>query len=483
MLYNSFIDRDRGKIMSTSGILAQAQMLADEEQYERAYELLKNSYEKLKDDAEYLEKIALLAKTLELNEEAAKYWEELVVVNPNSLVGYSELLDIYNGKDNYKYYITRAKYKILNEQVSQSVDDYKKAINSTAEEADIINARFLLAKAYEFLGKNQNAIDEYFRILEHKDDMAIYYKLADLYCEMGDRYSAINTLERGVKAFPDADELGEYLSGLYIKEGQYDKALENARSEYTKIKAYLMKGDNDNAFAFLNQYKDETNANYFALMAEYYFNTQDMEKCSENIDKFEKLSPQNPLVFQMRALVCDAKNDVYGYHYNMGKCYSFKQDYELALAEYLNAHRQDPSKSGAVKEIIKINEASGDKTSLMEFYEKLVRQEPDNTFALKGLGDVYADMYEFKSALEYYEKAVKAGITDYEIYNKMGFAYEKVKDLSSAKEAYEKYLAKAPLSPDTEKLKEKLAKMDTSSSSAVNTEEGFIDKIMKLFGK
>ncbi len=469
--------------MSNNGVLVQAQMLIDEEQYDRAYEMLINSYDKLKDDAEYLEKTALLAKTLEKNEDAAKFWEELVKVNPNSLIGYSELLDIYSGKDNYKYYITRAKYKILNEKVSQSIDDYKKAINSTTEEADIINARFLLAKSYEYIGKTQNAIDEYYSIISQKDDMAIYYKLADLYCEQNDRISAINVLEKGVKAFPDVVELGEYLSGLYIREGEYDKALESAKTPYTKVKAYLMKGDNDSAFKLLNDNKDENNANYFALMAEYYFNLKDWEKCGENIEKFNNLSPQNPLVYQMKALVCDANGDIYGYHYNMGKCYSYKQDYELALNEYLNAHRQDSSKSDAVKEIIKINETLGDKTSLMEFYEKLVRQEPDNTFALKGLGDVYADLYEFRNALEYYEKAVKAGITDYEIYNKMGFAYEKIKDLSSAKEAYEKYLAKAPLSPDTEKLKEKLAKMDISSSAPVNSEEGLIDKIMKIFGK
>ena len=135
--------------MSNNGTLMQAQMLIDEEQYEKAYEMLQNAYEKLKDDAEYLEKIALVAKTLEQHEDAARYWEELVTVNPNSLIGYSELLDIYINTNKYKYYLTRAKYKVLNQQVIQSVDDYKKAINSTTEEDEIVNARFLLAKAYE----------------------------------------------------------------------------------------------------------------------------------------------------------------------------------------------------------------------------------------------------------------------------------------------------------------------------------------------
>ncbi len=468
----------------SNGMLMQAQMLIDNEDYDKAYEVLTNMYEKMKDDAEYLEKIALLAKTMDKNDDAAKYWEELVIVNPNSLVGYSELLDIYSNTNKYKYYLTRAKYKILNEKVSQSIDDYKKAIASTNDETEQINARFLLAKALEHVGKTQEAIDEYFRIIELKDDIAIYHKLADLYSEMGDRYSAINVLEKAVKAFPDVDVLAEYLSSLYIKEAQYDKALENARNVYTRIKACLMKGENDVAFDLLEKNVDEKNANYLALMAEYYFNNKEWDKSCEYIDKFNSLSPQNPLVYQMRALICDEKNDSYGYHYNMGKCYSYKQNYDLALAEYLNAHRYDATKSEAVKEIIKINEASGDKTSLMEFYEKLVRQEPDNTMALKGLGDIYLDLYELKSAVEYYQKVAKLNPNDYEIYNKMGYVYEKLKDVASAKECYEKYLAKAPLSPDSEKIKEKLEKMqNVTSSTAVDSEEGFIDKIIRLFSK
>ncbi|MBQ4078720.1 tetratricopeptide repeat protein [bacterium] len=467
----------------SNGIIMQAQMLIDNEDYDKAYEMLTKAYDKLKEDAEYLEQIALLAKTMDKNEDAAKYWEELVVINPNSLVGYSELLDIYNNTNKYKYYITRAKYKILNEKVSQSIDDYKKAISSTTEESEQINARFLLAKALEHVGKVQEAIDEYFRIIELKDDIAIYHKLADLYSEMGDRFSAISVLEKAVKAFPEVPTLAEYLSALYLKEGQYDKSLEHATNDYSRIKAYLMKGENQTAFELLEKNVDEKNANYIALMAEYYFNTKDWTKTTEYIDKFNELSPQNPLVYQMRALVCDENGDDYGYHYNMGKCYSYKQNYDLALAEYLNAHRYDATKADAIKEIIKINESMGDKTSLMEFYEKLVRQEPENTFALKGLGDIYTDLYEFRNALEYYKKAEKLNSNDYELFSKMAFACEKVKDMASAKEYYEKYLAKAPLSPDSEKIKEKLAKMGDVAANAVQEEEGFIDRIMSFFSK
>lgn len=470
--------------MNINGLLQRESDYIAAEQYEEAYELLKSNYEEHKGNAEFLEHIALLAKMLEKRDEAAQYWEELVVVNPNSIVAYSELLDMYDGTDKYKYYITRAKYKILNEKVSQSIDDYKKAINSTSEEEDIVNARFLLAKAYEHENRTQNAIDEYFRIIETRDDLGIFLKLADLYCELDDRYSAINILERGVKAYADNEMICEYLTKLYIKEGQFDKAIEYAKNDFSKIKAYLMKGENALAFELLEKVEDKSNANYPALMAEYYFNLQDFEKCNEFIEKFRELSPQNPLVYQMKALVADANDDSFGYHYNMGKCYSYKQDYEVALVEYLNAHRIDANRSEAIKEIIKINEASGDKTSLMEFYEKLVRQEPDNTVALKGLGDIYADMYEFSSALEYYEKLLKVSPNEYSAYYNIGLCYEKTKRIGAAKEAYEKYLAKAPLSPDTEKLKEKVAKMENGSNEmASSDEEGLIDKIMRFFIK
>lgn len=468
--------------MSAEAILNQAQTLIDQEQYDNAYELLEKSYDSLKTNAEYIEKMALLAKTMEKNEEAARYWEELVILTPNSMVAYSELLDIYNDTNKYKYYITRAKYKILNEKVSQSIDDYKKAIDSTSDENEIINARFLRAKSYEHLGKIQSAIDDYYRILEYKDDMAIYYKLADLYVQSDDRFSAINVLERATKAFPDNVELNEFYANLLMREGQFDKALEHAKYDYSKAKIYLMKGDNEAALEILNKAKNEQDANYPALMAEYYFNKKDWDKCREFIGKFRELSPENPLVYQMLALVHEENNDDYGYHFYMGRCYSYKQDWELALAEYLNAHRIDQNRTEAITEIIKINEMLGDNTSLMEFYEKLYRNEPENPVALKGLGDVYANMYEFRSAIEYYEKLIKVEPNNYEAYRQLGFCYEKTKNNALAKEAYEKYIAKAPLSPDTEKLKEKVAKMDSSVES-VDSEEGFIDKIMKFFGK
>ncbi len=462
-------------------VISQAQMLEDQEKYEEAYNLLEQNYNELKEDAEFLEKLATLAKTLN-KEEETRYWEELVEVQPDSMLAYQELLEKYFGVDKFKYYYTRAKYKILNGKMTQALDDYKKAYDSTPDSKLIVEARFMRAKLLEELGKNQNAIDEYYRIIELEPSHAAYLKLANLYNSSTDRHSAITVLKQGVELFPEDVMLREFLSNLYIKEGQYDDALSTTKDVYLSIKAYLMKGDNNKALELLNSAPDKNIAKYHSLMAEYYFNTKDYDKCKEEIKLFREKEPQNPLGFQMLAMICDAKDDLYGYHYNMGRCYSLKQDYDLALNEYFNAHKADSKGTEAIKEIIKINEASNNPSMLMEFYEKLLKSEPDNIDALKGLAKFYSDMYEFRQALEYLEKWKAIKPDDAQVYYQLGLCFEKLKNLRNAKENYNIYLSKAPLSPDTEKLRERIEKM-ADDNGPVSEDEGLLDKIMKIFGK
>ena len=177
-----------------NAILERAQALADNENFEDAYNVLTAAYNQGKDNAEFLEKIALAAQTLEKTEEATKYWEELIEIAPNSMVAYSELQDIYNETNRYKYYLTRAKIKTLNNQVAQAIPDYKKAVDNTQDETEKNEAGLLMAKAYEFIGKNMNAIDEYYKIVPHSKTADIYIKIADLYIKEKDKYSAINSL-------------------------------------------------------------------------------------------------------------------------------------------------------------------------------------------------------------------------------------------------------------------------------------------------
>jgi tetratricopeptide (TPR) repeat protein len=466
--------------MTLSTVLEQAQLLIDNENYEKAFGMLKAAHQSDAKNIEILEKLALLAETMEMPNEAIYYWEELVQNEPDNLVAHSQLQDLYFHLNKYKYYLTRAKVKTLNGNISQAVSDYKKAVDSTTDEKEIAEARFLLAKVYEFLGKTIQATDEYLRLIEHEDNIVFYYKLAELYA-VEDKYEAIDILKRALKTFPDEDMAKEQLAGLYLATNQLDEALEFAQSDLTKAKIYLMKQENERAYELLSSFKSKNMPEYITLMAEYYFNKKEFKECLEKIEEFKKLNPENPLIYQMRALVAQEQDNNFEEHVNWGKYYLLKKDDELALSEFIHAHNLNSKDAIVIKEIIKIYERTADKHAILEFYEKLLKADPQNQEALKNIAKFYSDMYEFKEAINYYQQLLELNPKNIDIYKEVAFCWEKLKNYALAKEFYEKYLEKAPLNPETEKLKSKIAKM--SNESSVEEDEGFLDKILKFFAK
>ena len=154
--------------------LLKAQQLEDEEKFEEAYECYKYAYEIDKNDTDVLQNLAVCAQTLHKNEEAKEYWQHFMELKPEDPISYTQLLDIYFLENKYLYYMTRAKLKVLENRLSQATDDYKKAINNTTEEKEIIEARYLLAQTYEYINKPMQAIDEYLKILDYEHNENVY---------------------------------------------------------------------------------------------------------------------------------------------------------------------------------------------------------------------------------------------------------------------------------------------------------------------
>lgn len=463
-----------------SAILSQAQAFTDNERYEDAYNVLKMAYEKNPDDAELLEKLALAAQTIDKNEEAVTYWEKLTEVDPSSMVAYSELQDAYYNTNRYKYYMTRAKIKTLNNQVSQAIPDYKKAFENTQEKEEKKEASILMAKAYEYTEKFMNAIDEYNKLMAISPDVAYNLKIADLYIEMNDKYSAISSLEQSIEIYPNEDLIKNFLSRLYIETGEPDKAEKYATDDLLKIKIKLMQGKNDAAAELLNNVQDKENAEYYKLEAEYYYNKNEFDKCWESIDNFGKYAPNHPLIYQMKSLVCSQRNQTHDAHAYRGKMYIAKGQPDIAMHEYMLAHNTDNSNIQTIEEIIKLCENSGEKNTAAEFYEKLYRLSPKNESVLVKLGDFYSDMGEYVSASSYYDKACEITNSP-DVYLKTAKCYEKLKREKIAKEYYEKFVAKAPVnSPELAIAKDKLNKL---SDSNTGDDEGFLEKIMRFFSK
>lgn len=468
---------------SLEAILERAQSLTDNEHYEEAYKVLTAAYNEGKENPEFMEKIALAASTLDKKDEAVQYWEELINIAPNSMVAYTELQDAYCDTNRYKYYLTRARVKILNSQVAQAIPDYKKAIENTHDEKERADANLLMAKAYEFLGKTMNAIDEYYKVAPILNTIEIYIKIADLYVSEKDKLSAISVLESALEHFKDQnnDTVKELLSRLYLEVGNTEKAEQYAISDLLKIKIKLSENKNDEAYELLQKVPDKHNAEYHKLAAEYYFNKKDWDNCINAINDFAKFEPNHPLVYQMRSLVCEGQGNVHDAHANRAKMYNAKGQKDIALHEYMQAHHADKNNIQTIEEIINLCEECGEKHTAGEFYEKLLKLSPKNERALIKSGDFYYDLGEYQVAASYYERAAEVSHVS-EVFLKAGKCFEKMRKEKTARYYYEKYLAKAPMSAsaETELIKAKLNKL---SNEEVAEDEGFLEKILGFFSK
>lgn len=460
-------------------ILEKAQALNDNERFDEAYNLLVENYELGKTNAEFLEKIALAAQTIDKKDEAVKYWEELTEVSPGSLIAYTELQDAYSETNRYKYYMTRAKVKTLNGQVLQAIPDYKKASDNTQDQDEKIQASILMAKAYEYTGKFLNAVDEYYKVASIKADADIYIKIADLYVQEKDKLSAIGVLKTANERFSDDIRIKDFIANLYIETDEPDKAKEFAVADLLKIKIFLMQGKNSEAKGLLENVQDKNNSEYYKLLAEYYFNTEDWENCKSAIAEFGNYEPNHPLYYQMLSLVCEGNNQKHDAHVNRAKMYIAKGEDDIALHEYMQAHYIEPSNIQTIEDIIKICENNGEKHTAAEFYEKLLKLEPNDEKTLIKSGDFYYDMGEYRQASDFYEKAAD-NTKNPQVFLKTAKCFEKLKREKIAKDYYEKYLAKAPISPETNLIKQKISEL---SDSDVTEDEGFLEKFLKMFSK
>lgn len=460
-----------------------AQALEDSEQYDKAIVELSKAHSIEPNNTDVIQMIAHNYQILKKDDEALGWWEKFVYIEPNNPVIYDQLIDLYFSRNKFKYYMSRAKLKIIEQKNSQAISDLKKAISNTIEPNEIVEARLMLATLFEAASKPMEAIDEYVRILDVKDSVSIYYRLAELY-QLEDDYDAIAILERGLEAHPDEEGFKEMLAQLYLKTNQPDKALKYVQNDLTRAKIYLSQGENERALEILKPaaVSKGNEAEYHALIAEYYFNKNEWDKAQEEIEKFLKSDPKSPLPYQMKALIAEAQNKDFEAHINWAKYYEMRGKTDVALDELHHAHLINSQDAGLIRRIIAVYRNLNDYHSIVEFSEKLYKIDDKDTDALRTLGEFYAKEGEYSSAVEYFEKLYVLKKGDLNNLKSLADAYEKSRDWENAKKAWEKYLSLAPMSPETDKIKSRLEKMD-GQQTPDDSSEGFFEKIFSLFAK
>ena len=483
-MYNQTIKTTRDEDMSNKTIaeaLIKAQQFEDEDKFEQAYECYKYALNINPNGTDVLQKAATAAQMLQNNVDAVNYWNQYMQLKPEDPLSYNQLLDLYFHDNKYEYYMTRAKLKTIEGRLPQATDDYKKAISNTSEDKEIIASRYLLAQTYEIINKPLQAIDEYLKILDHDKNEAVYLSLANLYYTE-DKSAALDILQQAVKDYPDSEAIKESLCKIYLALGDYEKAETYAVSIFNKIKAMLMQEKNEAAFNLLEDLsnKDKQDISYPALMAEYYYNVDDNDNALIWIDSLEKRNPDSPLPSQMRALVFEKTNDDFNAHFNWGKYYIKKGQYDLALDEYLNAYNENSQNTEIIKELINLYSVLDDKFACAEFCEKLVAIEKEDIATIKRLIKFYEEQGYEDKVMEYLFALAEINTKDYATFLQLAKHAEKNRRIDEAIEYYQKYLKFAPNSDEKEEIKKKV---DLLATGEMGQDEGFLDKILGFFSK
>ena len=462
-----------------------AEQFEANEQYEDAYREYKEVYEQNPEDLGLLERLGHLSLILERPEEAANYYHEILKRDVTNPLAYEQLMSIYENTDRYKYYIYRGNKNSLEGKLEFAVNDFKKALANASEETQIVMTRLTLANIYKQLGNTLKALDEYNVILEYDNlHEEIFLQLADLYLQDEAYSSAIDALMRAKQKGFDTDKINEGLAAVYLKSGDPKKAIEFTKDELLKIQAMLEIGEIENAYEKLKNLPEEfkSSPRYYTLMAQYCYSSKDFEKALEYIDEYNKLVPNSPLTYQMRALVYDENGDEFNAHLNWGKYNIIRKNTDIAINEFLNAVQLKDDDIDLLFTLAALLTDNGESNHAAEYYEKIVKLEPNNKEALKKLAAFREGIGDYKMQVHYLEKIVEADDKDLQALKELAKAYEKIKSNQKAIEIYNKYLELVKDPVDHKMAKDRLDKLMCGVSE--NEESiGLLDKIMGFFNK
>jgi len=372
----------------------------------------------------------------------------------------------------------------LEQQYDYAINDYKKAIAHTDKDEEIIPTRFAIAGLYELQKNDNKAIDEYLKILDHdRINEAAYVKLANIYLRQNIITAGISTLEQGLKYGIENPIISEILAQLYLKNGDYQKALDLTKDDLLQIKCHLELGNLATAQDLIkeveNKYKNEPQL--YVLKAQVAFIEKDYDKAFEIIEKYNELEKNSPLYYQMRALIFENKGDEFNELLSWAKYHLLRGDNDIAINEYLQAHRANPQSLEVVNALATLLEANNDRTHAMEFYEKIAQLDPKDKSALLKLADFRESIGDYSAQTDYLEKVLELDPKNTEALEHIANAYQKLKNYPSAVEYYNEFLKYSNDLAKNEVIKSKLAKINGLESEA--SSEGLIDKIMKLFNK
>ena len=463
-----------------------AQQFEANEQYEDAYREYKEAFESDPNNVGLLERLGHISLILDKPDEAAGYYNEILKRDATNPLAYEQLMSIYENRDKYKYYVYRGNKNSVEGKLDFAINDFKKALSVADDSTQIAMTRLTIANLYIQAGNNLKAIDEFNMLLEGNDlHEEMFLQLADLYLKDEAYSSAVDTLMRAKQKGFDTFKINEGLAAVYLKSGDAKTAITYTKDELLKIQCMLEIGEIEQAYEKLNNLPEDykKQPRYYTLKAQYYYSSKKFEEALACIEEYDKVVPNSPLTYQMRALVYEEKKDDFNAHLNWGRYNILRNNTDIAINEFLNAVQINDNDIDLMFELADLLIQNKEVDHASEYYVKIIKKDPSNKEALRKLAAYREGIGDSRGQIECLEKIVDADKYDLKALKELAKAYEKAKMKTKALETYKHYIEIVKDPADYKIVKDKIDKLETFGGADAEESEGLIDKIMKLFKK
>ena len=180
---------------------------------------------------------------------------------------------------------------------------YALSIDSTSSAA-----LYEISNFYLFLGKKELGVEALQKAVQYNNTQFDYkMALANVLRSQGKNREAIVLFEKLANEYPSKPELNFYLSDLYVRDNQVDKAIEalnriendlgiNERLSIQKYRLYTMLGELEKGFLEIEKLttKYPSDPKYPILIGDLYLEQQQPDKALTYYEQAYKLDPQNP---------------------------------------------------------------------------------------------------------------------------------------------------------------------------------------------
>ncbi|MDD3419311.1 MAG: hypothetical protein PHE78_01785 [Candidatus Gastranaerophilales bacterium] len=143
-----------------------SQCFLDAEEYDLAYDLFRDLYDNNTQDVSIIEQFAHTARIMGKPGEAVAAYNKILKLDKNNIIALTQLAEIYyDAQDKMNHYLVKAKLNYIQNMFSSSVDCFKKALNYSREDDEIVSILMNLAKVLAESEKYEEAIDQYLFVL------------------------------------------------------------------------------------------------------------------------------------------------------------------------------------------------------------------------------------------------------------------------------------------------------------------------------